>query len=52
MADDHPLTTKLFLGPLRRASGQKHQILIAHQKERIGRTKKVRLAAKKSSARD
>ena len=31
---------------------QKTQVLIAHQKERIDRTKKVRLAAKKSSARD
>ena len=31
---------------------QKTQILIAHQKEGIDRTKKVPLAAKKSSARD
>jgi hypothetical protein len=31
---------------------KKTQILIAHQKERIDRTKQVRLAAKKSSARD
>jgi hypothetical protein len=30
---------------------KKTQILIAHQKERIDRTKKVQLAAKKSSAR-
>ena len=31
---------------------KKTQILIAHQKERIDQTKKVPLAAKKSSARD
>ena len=31
---------------------KKAQILIAHQKERIDRTKKVPLAAKKSLARD
>jgi hypothetical protein len=31
---------------------KKIQILIAHQKQRIDRTKKVPLAAKKSSARD
>ena len=31
---------------------EKTQILIAHQKEGIDRTKKVPLAAKKSSARD
>ena len=31
---------------------QKTQILIAHQKQTIGRPKKVPLAAKKSSARD
>ena len=31
---------------------QKTQILIAHQKQTIDRTKKGRLAAKKSSARD
>ena len=31
---------------------EKTQILIAHQKERIDRTKKVRLADKKSTARD
>ena len=31
---------------------EKTQILIAHQKQRIDRTKKVRLADKKSSARD
>jgi hypothetical protein len=28
------------------------QILVAHQKEKVDWTKKVRLAAKKSSARD
>ena len=33
-------------------NGKKTQILIAHQKERIDQTKKVPLAAKKSSARD
>ena len=31
---------------------KKTQILIAHQKQTIDRTKKVRLEAKKSSARD
>ena len=31
---------------------KKTQILVAHHKERIDRTKKGRLAAKKSSARD
>ena len=31
---------------------KKTQILIAHQKQTIDRTKKVRVAAKKSSARD
>ena len=31
---------------------KKTQILIAHQKQTIDRTKKGRLAAKKSSARD
>ena len=32
--------------------GKKTQILIAHQKQTIDRTKKVPLAAKKNSARD
>ena len=33
-------------------NGKKTQILIVHQKERLDRTKKGQLAAKKISARD
>ena len=42
----------LALGGTWHLAKQKTQILVAHHKERIDRTKKVRLAAKKSSARD
>ena len=37
---------------MRYLNGQKTQILIAHQKQGIDWTKKVQIAAKKSSARD
>ena len=38
--------------PYGRFEWQETQILIAHQKENLERTKKVQLAAKKSLARD
>ena len=51
LEDFAPTFAKLTT-PYVRFEWQKTQILIAHQKQTIDRTKKVPLAAKKSSARD